>query len=138
MTPVAAAELARRIGSSGTFILTGPATAGGANNTTTVTYSGVNAGTGEVTITDIGANRIAGCLVGPSDGSQSPMTLVPDGYGLLIGEDSADIDWPMLPIGGVLDVALILPYVTDATLVAWVKSSLSGPLKGRYTFRDEF
>ena len=53
----------RRIGSTGTFNLIGPASAAGSNNTTQVTYSAVNTTTGVITITNIGANRIAGCFV---------------------------------------------------------------------------
>lgn len=134
-----AAELARRVGASGTFKLVGPATAGGSNNTTTVTYSAVNTSNGQITITDIGANRIAGCLVCPSDGSETPLTLVPDGYGLVIPDDSADVEWPLVPIGGVIDQAQILPaWPSDATLRTYIRTSLSSVSGGKFTFGDQF
>src|ERR1700712_4189150 len=46
-----AAEIVRRIGTSGTFKLTGPPAANGTVATQTVTYSAVNLGTGAITIT---------------------------------------------------------------------------------------
>jgi hypothetical protein len=46
-----ATELARRVGSSGTFVLTGNSASGGTVVQRTVTYSAVNTTTGDVTIT---------------------------------------------------------------------------------------
>lgn len=47
----AAAELVRRIGTSGTFTLTGPAVASGTVRSATVTYSAVDTATGIITVT---------------------------------------------------------------------------------------
>ncbi len=46
LTSQEAAEVSRRIGATGTFNITGPATAGGAVRTLTATYSAVGSGTG--------------------------------------------------------------------------------------------
>lgn len=54
-----AAEIVRRIGTSGTFKITGPATAGGTVRTLTVTYSAVNTSTGAITITALGTDIAA-------------------------------------------------------------------------------
>lgn len=51
-----ATELVRRVGSSGTFKLTGPPTAAGTVRTVTVTYSGVDTATGVITITAVGVS----------------------------------------------------------------------------------
>ncbi len=58
LTTTAATELVRRVGSSGTFTLTGPPTAAGTVRSMTVTYSAVNTGTGVVTITALGVNEV--------------------------------------------------------------------------------
>ena len=138
LTAAQAVELVRRVGASGTFTLKGAATAGGSLTTTTVTYSAVNTSTGVVTISDIGANRIAGSLVLAADGSETPLTVIPDGYGIEVAADSSDVEFMHLPTGGDLDVARILDYPSDATLKQWVKDSLDGNGRGKWTFSDEF
>lgn len=53
-----ATEIVRRIGSTGTFKLTGPPTAAGTVRTATVTFSAVNVSSGDVTITAVGVNEV--------------------------------------------------------------------------------
>lgn len=53
-----ALELVRRVGTSGTFKLTGPATTNGVARTLTVTFSNVNTSTGVVTITAVGVAQV--------------------------------------------------------------------------------
>jgi hypothetical protein len=139
LTAAAAVELVRRIGSSGTFVLIGPATAGGANNSTTVTYSAVNTSTGVVTITNIGANRIAGCLVGQGDGSEIPRSFIPDGLGELIPDASPfDTNFPRIPIGGIIQSDRLIDWPTDTTLRTYIRESLSTLSGGKFTFSDQY
>lgn len=253
LTAASAAELARRVGTSGTFKLTGPTAASGVARTLTVTYSAVDTGTGVVTITALGANQqedvrlnpagtagnlqlnvskpdgtrvttaniawgatdatylaainsaldtatgvvggivataiaatdtdlgftltysgtgyaglswpeaevavmptsstswftaprttavaapfVSGSLVQPTDGSETPVTLIPDGYGILIGADSLDEEWPNVPIGAVIDFAQVLPAISDSGLKTWVKERLSTVAGGKFTFSDQF
>jgi hypothetical protein len=139
LTPAAAVELVRRVGSSGTFVLIGPATAAGANNSTTVTYSSVNTGTGAVTITDIGANRIAGCLVGQGDGSAVPRSFIPDGLGELIPDATPfDTNFPRIPIGGIIQPDRLIDWPTDTTLRTYIRESLSTLSGGKFTFSDQY
>lgn len=133
-----AAYLVARVGASGTFNLVGPASAAGSNNTTQVTYSGVNTTTGVITITNIGANRIAGCFVCPEDGSQTPITFIPDGYNLLVPDDLSDINFPFIPVSGTVQVDNLLNYPSDTTLKTWVKESLSSLQGGKFVFSDKF
>lgn len=57
--PVATAiEIVRRIGTTGTFKLTGPPAASGVVRTLTVTYSAVDTATGVITITALGVNEV--------------------------------------------------------------------------------
>jgi len=53
-----ATELVRRVGSTGTFKLTGPVSASGTARTLTATYSAVNTTTGDITITALGTNQV--------------------------------------------------------------------------------
>lgn len=251
LTPASAVELARRVGSSGTFKLTGPPTAAGTVRTNTVTYSAVNTTTGVVTVTAIPADDVwtltapagqdagmyqievttgkgtaaearavtaalaanantatvdaalealanvgtggvaavysdptltltfpaflgpvdvrvladttndggvfeggwaavhtttgvdgryvTGSYVQPTDGSETPVTLVPDGYGFQIPAESPyDVDWPNLPIAGVIDFGQVLPAAADASLKAWVKAALSTLRGGKFTFSDGY
>lgn len=58
LTAAQATELVRRVGTTGTFKLTGPPTAAGTVRTLTVTYSAVNTTTGVVTITALGVSDV--------------------------------------------------------------------------------
>ncbi len=139
LTAAQAAYLVARVGASGTFNLIGPASAAGSNNTTQVTYSGVNTTTGVVTITNIGANRIAGCLVAPEDGSQTPRTLIPDGHNVLIDDVGlGDVSFPRIPVSGVVDVDNIIDWPSDTTLKTFVRESLSTLSGGKFVFSDQF
>jgi hypothetical protein len=79
---------------------------------------------------------VAGSLVQPTDGSETPLTVVPDGYGLLIPEDSSHVEWPLAPIGGVIDFPQLLPAVSDASLKTWIRERLSSVAGGKFTFSD--
>lgn len=139
VTAAQAAYLVARVGSSGTFNLIGPASAAGSNNTTQVTYSAVNTTTGAITITNIGANRIAGCFVAPEDGSQTPRTLVPDGHNLLIDSDSlGDVSFPRIPVSGIVEVDNVINWPSDTTLKTFVRESLSTLAGGKFVFSDQF
>jgi hypothetical protein len=81
---------------------------------------------------------VSGSLIQPTDGSESPITIIPDGYGIKIPSDSADVDWPLVPIGAVINFAQTLPLVTDTSLKAWLKQSLSSLAGGKFTFSDNF
>lgn len=129
-------ELVRRIGATGTFKLIGPGAVGGVIVTETVTYSaasGVN-----ITVTAIGNNFIAGSFLAPTDGSEDPLTLVSDGYGVKVTDaDNANIDVPFaeMPIAGVITSTQLLPvWPTDASLREWIVSRLSRASGGKFVF----
>lgn len=130
----AVTELVRRVGASGTFKLIGPATAGGANVTATVTYSAASGTT--ITITNIGANKIAGCFICPEDGSETIRSFVPDGYGIIIPDDSSDVNFPMIPVAGILDSSNLIFWPSDTTLRTYIRDSLSTASGGKFVFSD--
>jgi hypothetical protein len=140
-----AAELVRRIGTSGTFKLTGPPSANGTIATTVVTYSAVNLATGVVTVSNIGVNYLLGSLVQPSDGSETIKTFVPDKYGMKVTEDAGGVTnlivpFPQLPQSGVVIASALLGYPTDVvnlqTLQAYIKAALRVSA-GPFSFDDD-
>ena len=132
-----ATELARRVGTTGTFRLTGPAVAGGVVASEVVTYSAVNTTTGDITVTAIVNAYVAGSLVQPTDGSQTPLSLIPDGFPAKVTDQdgtSIDIEWPCIPIGGVIDSSEIINWPSDASLKEWIMNRLNGSHGGRFIF----
>jgi hypothetical protein len=134
-------ELVRRFGASGTFKLIGPASAAGANVTATVTYSAASGTT--ITVTDIGANKIAGCFICPEDGSETIRTFIPDGYNLVLpgaaaDTDNADVPFPWIPVAGQVKVDNLLFWPSDTTLRTYYRESLSTLSGGKFVFDDQF
>lgn len=81
---------------------------------------------------------VSGSLVQPTDGSETPLTLIPDGHGFDVPADSSHTEWPLVPIGAVIDDPQILPWPADASLRAWIRSSLSTIPGGKFTFSGLF
>lgn len=90
------------------------------------------------TTTGVDGRFVTVSLVQPTDGSETPITIVPDGHGLAIPEDSSHIEWPLVPIGGVIEFGQILPAVADASLKTWIKERLSTLAGGKFTFDTNF
>jgi len=73
---------------------------------------------------------VAGSLVGPTDGSQVPLSFIPNGNGLYIASDgtatgSLDQPYSGLPWACKLDGRQLLPWPADTSLQEWVRSSLN-------------
>jgi alkylated DNA nucleotide flippase Atl1 len=135
LSAATAVELARRVGTSGTFKLVGPPSAAGTVVVATVTYSAVNTSTGVATVTDIGANKISGCIVVPTDGSEFPVGVQDDGFGLtmvdltgtsLTAQQFGSSGGNNLLESGYLDVSQLAQYPTDTSLIAWYRAWLNG------------
>lgn len=134
-----AAYLVSRIGATGTLRVVGPPTANGTVATYTTTYTAVNTSTGAVTISSgTKAALAAGSFVVPNDGSQTPITFIPDGYSHVVPDNSADIEFPMIPVSGVVDVANLIPWPTDTSLRTWIRTNLSTASGGKFVFSDQF
>lgn len=140
--PAQAVELVRRIGATGTLRLTGPPTAAGVVASFTETYSAVNTGTGDVTISAADAALIAGSFVAANDGSHVPVTLIADGYGLNVldsdGVTQLDQPFARFPIGGLLESTQLLPvWPSDTSLQQWIVDQLQTASK-LFTFDHKF
>lgn len=122
-----ATEIVRRIGTSGSLKVTGPPSAAGTVVTETITFSSVDTGTGAITISTASNDFIAGSFVQPTDGSETPLGLIGDGYGIKVTDadgNSIDVPLPNLLIGGVVDASQTVNYPSDSSLKAKVKSWL--------------
>ncbi|VTT98932.1 unnamed protein product [Gemmataceae bacterium] len=108
LSAAAAAELVRRVGTSGTFKLTGPPTANGTARTVTVTYSAVNTSTGVVTITAVGVNEVQTLTFGAAATGGTMRLRVPKADGTMVTTDA--ITW----------------NATDATWLAAINTALDG------------
>ena len=129
LTAAGAAELVRRVGTSGTFTLTGPPAAAGVVARSTVTYSAVNTTTGVVTITSPGISFISGSFVQPTDGSQDPVTLIPDGWGKTVLDidflTRISIPFDYFPVGGLIQSSQIINWPSDTSLQSFLVGKLS-------------
>lgn len=125
-----ATEIARRVGASGSLYAVGPPSAAGSVAVTSVTYSAIDTTTGDITCTSLGVNKIAGTLLAATDGTHLPLTLIPDGYGVVVtdtdGTTSLDVPFPQFPIAGVITASQLLPvWPSDTSLRAWVRDQLN-------------
>jgi hypothetical protein len=144
VTPQCAAEIVRRIGSSGTLNYIGPPSAGGTVAILAIAYSAVNVTTGVITTTSLGANLVTGSLVCANDGSQTPVTFIPEtgpwgGYAIPVTDESGNnitVQFPIVPIVGEVDPTMIVNYPADTSTQAWVKTQLNNV--GKYVFNDNF
>jgi hypothetical protein len=137
-----AAEIVRRLGTSGTLKLTGPPTAGGAVVTQIVSFTGVNTLTGIITITAAAADSVAGSFIQPADGSETPVTLICDQWGIKVVDQlnttRVDVfDPQLLAAGGTINTATIVNYPADPSLKAWIKSSIKSTCPA-VNFSDDF
>jgi hypothetical protein len=136
-------ELVRRVGASGTFKLTGPASANGTVVTETVTYSA--ASSTSITVTATVNAFVAGSLIQPTDGSEQPITMIPDtqAYGIkvtdLTGTSVAAVDFPKVPISGIVSASQLLPvWPSDTSLRAWISARLNGVEGGQFVMDSRY
>ena len=131
-------ELARREGASGTFVLRGPPTAAGTVAEETVTYSAATGTT--ITVTAITNAYIAGSFIMPNDGSDVLKSFLPDNWPVNVTDTAGaneDQQYPLLPIGGLVDASQILPvWPTDTSLQSDIKTRLNDV--GAYQFQEDF
>lgn len=136
VTAAQAAEIVRRVGSSGSLKAIGPPTAAGTVATTSVTFSDVDTATGVITVTDLGVDKIAGTFIAATDGSQTPLTFLPDGWELIVPDQDGDLPFPQPPIAGNVNASNLLPWPSDSSLKAWVRSSLNS--YGKFVFTEQY
>jgi hypothetical protein len=135
-----ATEIVRRIGTSGTFKLTGPPAAAGTVATQTVTFSAVNTSTGVITCSATSAAVIIGSFIQPTDGSETPICLLGNRWGIKVtdmGGASTDVLEDQFLIAGHVKTANVVNYPTDTSLIAWLKAAIRVNCPAT-TFDDSF
>jgi len=140
VTAAQAVSIARRMAYTGatTLTVTGPPTVSGTVAQQTATVSAINTITGAITISPLGADVIAGGFIGDVDGSQNPVSLLSEEYGLVVVTpmfSRYDAVFGLLTRGTLL-TANIVNYPTNAKMVAWLQGKLDG--NGIFTFDDTF
>lgn len=127
-----AVEIVRRVGSSGagTLKAIGPPSANGTVAATSVTYSAIDTTTGIITVTSLGVNKVAGTFITAADGSETPLTVIPDGYGITVldvdNTTALDVPFPAFPIAGVITSSQLLPvWPSDTSIRAWIVAGLN-------------
>src|SRR5262249_51784754 len=100
--------------------------------------SAVNTGTGDITVTSLGVNKIAGTFITDTDGTQLPISLIPDGTGHKVTDNDGsalDMPFPLLPVAGILLSANLLPvWPSDTSLQHWVVDQLERNGRGKGVF----
>ena len=134
-------EVVRRCGATGTFKLTGPPIASGVVTTETVTYSATSATS--FTVTAILNAYIAGSFIQPTDGSETPVTFLPDwDYGLRVldqdGTSITAVDYPKMPVEGIVDSSQLINWPTDTSLQDWIVTRLNDNAGGQYVFDHRY
>jgi len=129
-------ELVRRVGSTGTFKLVGPPTANGSVASETVTYSAASGTT--ITVTAIVNAYVAGSFIMATDGSETPITFIPDGYPLKVTDSSgssvSSVEFPQVPVGGILDASQLINWPSDTSLQSWIINRLNDAAGGKFVF----
>ncbi len=145
LTVAAATELIRRVGASGTLVLTGAPTTTGVVASNTVAYSAVVAATGVVTVTTPATAYTQGSWVGANDGTAVPLTLL---AGASLGPVKVtDINGANLQVPNVLIPITTKPVYTtnivdypaaaNTTLITYLKTKLRTAVPGM-EFDDDF
>ena len=141
-----AEEIVRRIGTSGTIEIYGPATAGATVGSETLNLTAVDTGAGELTVDATVAAYLEGSFITADDGSGDIKTFVSETYGITVTDEKReDMDAPfeLICIGGAyVEVASLtvgqLAYDSlDSSLQAFIKQSLREHTVG-FAFRDDF
>lgn len=135
-----AVEIVRRVGATGTLRFVGPPSAAGTVATFTETYSAVNTSTGVITVSGLNADLIAGSFVCANDGSYIPRSMIPDGYGVKVTDEtgtSLDAPFSPMPIWGVVDSSQLLPaWPSDTSLQQWIVDQLNA--YGQFIFDHKY
>lgn len=139
-----ATELARLLGQSGTaeMVAIGPPTANGTVAVTNVTHSAINTTTGDITVTSLGVDKVAGTLIGVNDGRYTPKTVIGQDFPIAVTDgdgNSIDVPFPQFPIAGVIISENLLPvWPSDTSIQAWIRTNLSTVSAGKFIFNDQY
>jgi hypothetical protein len=79
---------------------------------------------------------IAGALIGQADGTQIPMTLIPDSSGEAIPANGEDIPFSRVPVAMNVNDSQLIPWPADTSLRQWIRDQLRA--KGDFKFMEQY
>jgi hypothetical protein len=89
-----------------------------------------------------GNNFISGSFIGAGDGSQIPLTFIPDGYGIKVTDTddvtNLNVPFPNLPIAGVVTPTQLINWPTDTGLQTWIENNISDATGGKFVFDSTY
>jgi len=89
-----------------------------------------------------GGAFIAGSLIMPDDGSEVPLTVLTDEYGIKVTDDdnttNLDVELAKVLVGGQIKANQIINYPADAALQRWLKDQMNAISAGRFVFDDDY
>ena len=103
--------------------------------TTPASYTIANTATG------VAGAFAAGSLISDTDGSETPKSCIPPGYGIMVadGANQPTMEpFPVIPISGIIAMEQLTPVVTDLGIRAWIKDYLSSTRGGKFIFTDSY
>ena len=93
----------------------------------------------EQTVIGIDGRWVIGCLLRPTDGSEAPLALLGDAFGLKVtgvAGANADVYPDEMLIGGFVDASQIVNWPADASLRTWLHDQLN--TSGQFVFDNAF
>lgn len=93
------------------------------------------------TTTGVDGRFVTGSIIAPTDGSESPVAIIGDGYGLKVTDiDGASMDTQIadLLVGGIIDPTKIINYPADTALRQYLKDLLNNTADCKFIFSDKF
>lgn len=100
------------------------------------------------TTTGVAGAMVAGSFIGPTDGSQNPLSFIGQQAPVVVldenGNSNAQIQWPQVPDGGVIATPAsgpncgLINWPTDTSLQNWIRTSLSTLPGGKFIWSDQY
>lgn len=84
---------------------------------------------------------VTNSFIQPTDGSETPLLLLPDGYTIKVTDEDGtaqDQSFPEMPIEAVVDSSQIINWPADTSLQAWLVGQLNASYGGQYVFDHKY
>lgn len=93
------------------------------------------------TTTGVDGRFVTLSFIQPTDGSETPIIFLPDGYPIkVVDEDgtSQDQPFPEMPMEAIVDSSQLVNWPTDASLRTWLVGQLNAGPGGQYVFDHRY
>lgn len=93
------------------------------------------------TTTGVDGRFVTGSIIAPTDGSESPVAIIGDGYGFKVTDvDGGNLDVPATDIlvGGIIDPTKIVNWPADTSTRQYIKDLLNDTADCKFVFSDKF